>query len=175
MWGKANQQPPSPAKRSVCGTTPCWPLTQRRRCTKHACWAPFYTLVRLGPYTRTKSEDWTRNLRRLLGITWQNRVSNADGLAREGMSSMFATLSHRRLIWLGHLCRMEDGRIPKDILYGELASGTRSLVDPPCATRMSATEICSHSTSTQQTLKQHLSTALAGVKMSNTASRRREI
>ena len=27
---------------------------------------------------------------------------------------------------LGHVSRMEDGRIPKDILYGELASGKRN-------------------------------------------------
>lgn len=66
-----------------------------------------------------------RNLRRLLGITWQDRVSNADVLARTSTLSMFAILSQRRLRWLGHVCRMEDGRIPKDILYGELATGTR--------------------------------------------------
>lgn len=65
-----------------------------------------------------------RNLRRLLGITWQYRVSNADVLAQAGMSSMFTTLSQRRLCWLGHVCRMSDGRIPKGILYGELATGT---------------------------------------------------
>ena len=41
------------------------------------------------------------------------------------MPSMFAILTQRRLRWLGHVTRMEDGRIPKDILYGELATGTR--------------------------------------------------
>jgi hypothetical protein len=56
------------------------------------------------------------NLRRLLGITWQDRVSNADVLVRADMSSMFATVSQRRLSWLRHVCMMEDGRIPKDIL-----------------------------------------------------------
>lgn len=38
---------------------------------------------------------------------------------------MFALLTQRRLRWLGHVSRMEDGRIPKDILYGELATGSR--------------------------------------------------
>ena len=38
---------------------------------------------------------------------------------------MYAMLSQRRLRWLGHVSRMEDGRIPKDTLYGELATGTR--------------------------------------------------
>lgn len=41
------------------------------------------------------------------------------------MVSMFSILSQRRLHWLGHVCRMDDGRIQKDILYGQLATGTR--------------------------------------------------
>ena len=85
------------------------------------------------------SESWTlysrqehrlnafhlRCLRRLLGITWQDRVTNIDVLAKAGMPSMYAMLSQRRLRWLGHVSRMDDGRIPKDTLYGELATGTR--------------------------------------------------
>jgi len=27
--------------------------------------------------------------------------------------------------WLGHVTRMKDGSIPKDLLYGELATGKR--------------------------------------------------
>lgn len=41
------------------------------------------------------------------------------------MQSIFALLQQRRLSLLGHTCRMEDGRIPKDMLYGELAVGTK--------------------------------------------------
>ena len=40
------------------------------------------------------------------------------------------TLRKRRLRWLGHVRRMEDGRIPKYILYGELASGNRFVGRP---------------------------------------------
>ncbi|XP_063585836.1 uncharacterized protein LOC134763209 [Penaeus indicus] len=71
-----------------------------------------------------------RCLRRLLGITWQDRVPNIDVLAKAGMPSMFAILSQRRLRWLGHVTRMDDGRIPKDMLFGELATGTRSTGRP---------------------------------------------
>ena len=35
-----------------------------------------------------------------------------------------------RLRWLGHMCGMEDGRIPKDILYCQLASGKRTVGCP---------------------------------------------
>ena len=36
----------------------------------------------------------------------------------------------RRLRWLGHAHCMKDGRIPKDIFYGELASGRRTKGHP---------------------------------------------
>ena len=61
----------------------------------------------------------------LVRSTWQDRVTNASVLSQARMPSMFAMLSQRRLRWLGHACRMEDGRIPKDMLYGELATGSR--------------------------------------------------
>lgn len=39
---------------------------------------------------------------------------------------MFTLLKQRRLRWLGHVKRMQDGRIPKDILYGGLTTGKRN-------------------------------------------------
>lgn len=39
------------------------------------------------------------------------------------MASMSCLLKQRRMRWLGHLVQMEDGRIPKDLLDGELAVG----------------------------------------------------
>ena len=36
---------------------------------------------------------------------------------------MFAILKEKRLRWLGHVQRMQEGRIPKYLLYGELATG----------------------------------------------------
>ena len=69
---------------------------------------------------------YLRSIRRMLGISWQDRVSNSQVLFRANLPSMFTLLRQRRLRWLGHVYCMEDGRIPKDILYGELASGRRS-------------------------------------------------
>ena len=67
-----------------------------------------------------------RCLGRIIGISLQDRVANTDVLERAGPPSIFTPLSQRRLRWLGHVRRMDDGRIPKDLLYGELASGARS-------------------------------------------------
>lgn len=66
-----------------------------------------------------------RCLRRILGIVWQDRVTNRDALAQAELPSMFALLTQRRLRWLGHVSRRQDSRIPKDILYGKLATGSR--------------------------------------------------
>ena len=90
------------------------------------------------------SESWTlhsheekrlnnfhmRCLRRLLGITWRDKVTNNTVLERAGPQSLLSILKQRRLRWLGHVSRMEDGRIPKDLLYGELSSGSRPTGKP---------------------------------------------
>ena len=44
--------------------------------------------------------------------------------------SMFTLLSQRRLRFFGHVCRVEDGPIPKDVLYGELASDAKRVGCP---------------------------------------------
>ena len=44
---------------------------------------------------------------------------------------VYTVVGPRRLRWLGHVRRMEDCRIPNDILYGELALGRRTARRPP--------------------------------------------
>ena len=62
-------------------------------------------------------------LRRILGITWQDKVTNTAVLGRAGSHSIHLLLCQCRLSWLSHVHRMGDGRIPKNVLYGELATG----------------------------------------------------
>ena len=71
-----------------------------------------------------------RCLRRILSIWWTDKVSNNEVLERADIPSMFTLLRQRRLRWLGHVHRKEDGRIPKDLLYGELESGSRPVGRP---------------------------------------------
>ena len=63
------------------------------------------------------------NLRRILNITWQDKVPNNTVLERAGCTSIFTLLKQRRVRRLGHVVRMDNGRIPKDLLYGELVQG----------------------------------------------------
>ena len=79
-----------------------------------------------------------RCLHRILGITWQNKVQNNDALLIAGVPSMFTLLCQCCLCWLGHVRRMEDGCIPKDLLYGKLAMGPGAEAAPNYATRMYA-------------------------------------
>ena len=66
-----------------------------------------------------------RCLRKILGITWKEKVTNVEVLERTELQSMTTTLCRRKLRWLGHVKRMKDDRIPKQLLYGELATGKR--------------------------------------------------
>ena len=67
-----------------------------------------------------------RCLIRILGISWQDRVTKTEVLERAHSSVIYTLLSQRRLRWFGHVRRMADGRIPKDLPYGEFVTGTRS-------------------------------------------------
>ena len=69
-------------------------------------------------------------LRRILGITWQDCVPNKNVLAQGGIPSMFALLTQSHLHWLGHVSHMQDVQILKDMLYNELATGSRPVGRP---------------------------------------------
>ena len=52
-------------------------------------------------------------------------MPNAQVLARASLPTMYTLLRQRKLRWLGHVRRMEDDKISKDIFYRQLASGKR--------------------------------------------------
>ncbi|XP_063389107.1 tachykinin-like peptides receptor 86C [Cydia fagiglandana] len=66
-----------------------------------------------------------RCLRSILRIKWQDHVPNSEVLRRSGMYGMEAILMQRQLRWCGHVLRMDDHRLPKAVLYSELAVGKR--------------------------------------------------
>ena len=87
------------------------------------------------------SESWTyyrrhvqqleafhqRKLRCLVNIKWQQRIPDTEILHRAKISGIEAILVQNQLRWSGHVCRMEDSRIPKQLLYGELCDGRKSV------------------------------------------------
>ena len=66
----------------------------------------------------------------ILSMSWQDKVTNTDVLSHAGLPTMYTLLRQYRLHWLCHVCHMEDGQIPKDVLYGELTTGQRSTSCP---------------------------------------------
>ena len=61
----------------------------------------------------------------MLKIKWQDRVTNAEVLERSQSTGIEALLIASQLRWAGHVWRMGDERIPKQLLYGELWEGER--------------------------------------------------
>ena len=64
-------------------------------------------------------------LRRLLHIRWQDKVPDTKVLELSGQSSIHTILMKNQARWAGHLVRMPNCRLPKQLLYGELTEGTR--------------------------------------------------
>ena len=65
------------------------------------------------------------SLQKILGLTWKDRVPHTELLDRAGCTSIEAIISKRQLRWLGHVIRMPEDRLPRQILYGQLLGGHR--------------------------------------------------
>ena len=73
-----------------------------------------------------------RSLRPILNITWQDKVPNNTVLERAGCTSMFTLLKQRRMPWLGHVVRMDNGRIPKDLCRENVPQADHSCDSKMC-------------------------------------------
>ena len=112
--------------RLECGQCPSYLLRQIWRSTlpvlsAHCCMAARHGLHNYAGQKSRFNTFHLRSIRRILDISWLDKVTNADVLSRAGLPSMYTLLRQRRMRWLGHVRRMDDGRIPKYIIYGELA------------------------------------------------------
>nr|VZI21294.1 unnamed protein product [Spirometra erinaceieuropaei] len=64
-------------------------------------------------------------LRRILRLSWQDRIPDTDVLERTGILSIHTMLRQMQLRWSGHLMLMDDERLPKRFFYGDFATGSR--------------------------------------------------
>lgn len=71
-----------------------------------------------------------RCLRKIMGISWKDRVSNTEVLRRTAMPGIEALIMRAQLRWVGHVVRMEDTRLPKMFFFSELTFGTRNIGRP---------------------------------------------
>ena len=69
-------------------------------------------------------------LRRILNIKWQTYTPDTTVLERAEYPNIEYFIMLNQLHWAGHLVRMEDTRIPKQIFYGEVVNGKRPRPKP---------------------------------------------
>eukprot|EP00922_Rhytidocystis_sp_ex-Travisia-forbesii_P004094 GHVS01005958.1.p1 GENE.GHVS01005958.1~~GHVS01005958.1.p1 ORF type:complete len:414 (+),score=32.94 GHVS01005958.1:49-1290(+) len=81
-------------------------------------------------HTRRLETFHLKCMRRILGIKWQDKRSNLHVRGRTLELHIGTLVEAARLRWLGHVCRMDDGRLAKDLLFGELESGKRARGGP---------------------------------------------
>ncbi|KAF7248111.1 RNA-directed DNA polymerase from mobile element jockey [Varanus komodoensis] len=76
-------------------------------------------------HARQLNHFHTTCLRRLLRIRWQDKVPDTEVLSRAGLPSVHTLLMKAQTRWAGHVARMPDHRIPKQLFYGGLSQGKR--------------------------------------------------
>ena len=57
-------------------------------------------------------------------------ISYLDTLVTTGSESIEATLHRRRILFAGFVARMEDTRLPKCVMFGEMAGGAGCVGGP---------------------------------------------
>ena len=62
----------------------------------------------------------------ILNIQWSDYINNLIVLEWADITSIETMLLKTKLRWAGHVSRMEEYRLSKIILYGELSSGLRN-------------------------------------------------
>ena len=66
-------------------------------------------------------------LQRILWLHWCDKIPHTEIRQRANCLSIEATLASRLLRWTGHVIRMPTNRLPRRVLYGDLAEGRRSI------------------------------------------------
>ena len=79
-------------------------------------------------------------LRRILNIKWQSLTPDTIVLQQANTTSVEMILIRNQMRWAGHVTRMDDKRLPKQIFYGELLTGAR----PPYKPRMRFKDVIKH-------------------------------
>ena len=67
-----------------------------------------------------------RCLQRILGLRWQDKVPHSEILQRAGTTSIETMLARKQLRWVGHVFRMPEHRLPRQMLYGQLSEARRN-------------------------------------------------
>ena len=67
-----------------------------------------------------------RSVRKIYGVKWQDRQTTNSVFEKASTTSIEAMVIKNQLRWSGHVVRMSDTRLPKQIMYSELETGKRT-------------------------------------------------
>ena len=104
-----------------------------------------------------------RCLRKIANIKWQEMTPNTSVLERCQISGIEAFLLTAQFRWTGHVIRMEDGRIPKQTFYGQLAEVHVALADNSSGSRTVSRQTSKRATSRPWSLNPWHGTGVIGV------------
>ena len=68
-----------------------------------------------------------QSLQKILGLTWADCVPHVTILQTAKSSSIESLIIKRQMCWVGHVIRMPENRLSKQLLFGELSEGQRSV------------------------------------------------
>ena len=69
-------------------------------------------------------------LRIVLGTRLTDRISNSTLCKKCGSIPLSRAIMKERLRWLGHVLRMKDDRLPKNVIFGQPSGATRKACSP---------------------------------------------
>jgi len=67
-----------------------------------------------------------RHLREIIKLTWKDKISNHEIYIRSGLTPMADMLIEQNLRWTDHVHKMDEKRLPRQLLYPQLSSGKRN-------------------------------------------------
>ena len=92
-----------------------------------------------------------RALCSILGIRWQDHITNLEVLDQAKSTSIEANIIKAQLRWVGHVIWMEECRLLRRLIYGELQAGKEIKVDQNCGIKTRWKPISSGATSIRET------------------------
>ena len=104
------------------------------------CYRLSCTAARLGTcyrrHIKKLDQFHLRCLRKVRRVSWKDHVPNQEILRRAELTGIEAMLNLAQLRWSGHVTRMDDSKLPKQLFHAELSTGKRHKGDRGSGTKM---------------------------------------
>ena len=76
-------------------------------------------------HKRKLNQFHLRCLRKILRVNWKDHLPDQEILRKANLTGIEAMLNQAQLRWSGHVTRMDDSRLPKELFHAELSTGKR--------------------------------------------------